>query len=755
MVMIDPPPAASISGSAARATATSEYALTSSASQKRARGVSVKRPSRSSAAANATEWTSTSSCPSNVSAVSATTRSTSSSERTSHAVTSGLETLSASCRTPLSIRSPWKVNARVAPSSARRFAIAHAIERRFATPRTKPRLPSKAPGISRSAVRTLRAPSALPWLGLLVVASTLLRFWAATRIPTPWIAPDELIYAELSRSLWEHGTLHLLGRPTSFFSFVYPALAGGPLSLRDGHLGYTLLKELQALLVSLTAVPVFLWGRTFVSTRLALVAAALAVAIPDLAYSGLILTDVALYPVLVLAAWAMARTLVRPTLARQGLLLAAIALASATRLQAVVLAPTFVTAVGVKALLDRELRSAARLWPTAAGFAALGAGWAGYQLRNGGPASKLFGAYQAAGEVHYTLGDALRFCLYHAADVVLFTGVAPVCALAVLLVTRPAGAEARAYVAAAAVAGALALVAYLPPSRFVNAATIPDALTLVPFHRLHVHAPGLNLRLVVLVAVAIAAVAFALAPRLLPITLLVVFAGASVNVSRVVAAEATRVQPGTVGAHPRWIDAAARGPVTYLYTGDVYWNSVWESLFWNRRLDRVYDLLLAAVPGGIPQDSLGPYEDGRLVDKFGHGPRVRYVVASDSLLVAGRRIADAGNGISLWRIDPPFRLRQWTQNVRFDGTVDRHAKLFVYACRGGTLRVTLSASVPMSVRLRRNEGPYGRLLLRPGFAETLEIPAKARRPLGKHFCSFDLLTPAPVKVTDLAFRASA
>ena len=664
-------------------------------------------------------------------------------------------------------------------------------------------------------MRTLRASSALPWLGLLVGVSTLARFWAATRIPTPWIAPDELIYAELSRSLWEHGTLHLLGRPTSFFSFVYPALAGGPLSLPDVHLGYTLLKAMQALLVSLAALPVYLWGRSFLSSRLALVAAALAVAIPDLAYSGLILTDVALYPVLVLAAWAMAATLARPTLTRQGLLLAAIALASATRLQAVVLAPAFVTAVGVKALLDRELRWAARLWPSAAGFAALGAGWAGWQLRNGGPASKLFGAYQAAGEVHYTLGDALRFCLYHAADVLLFTGVAPVCALVVLLAVRPAGAEARAYLAVAAsvtvwlvaevgvfasrhvghlaernlfalapilfpalalwldrgaprprvamgvaVAGALLLVAYLPTARFVSAATIPDALTLVPFHRLHVHAPGLSLRLVVLVVMGIAAAAFALLPRrlawLLPVALLVVFASASVNVSRVVAAEASLVQPGTVGARPRWIDASARGPVAYLYTGDVYWNSVWENLFWNRRLDRVYDLLLAAVPGGIPQDSLGPYEDGRLVDKFGHGPNVRYVVASDSLLFAGRRIADAGNGISLWQIDPPFRLRQWTENVRFDGTVERHAKLVVYACRGGTLRLSLRLARPTGIRLLRNERPVRFYAFTLGDTTTISLAAKPPRPLGKHLCTFDLLTRKPVKVERFSFvRASA
>jgi hypothetical protein len=676
------------------------------------------------------------------------------------------------------------------------------------TPRRPQRLRHDRVFYQDLAVRSLRAPSALLTLGLLVLVSTLLRFWAATRIPTPWIAPDELIYAELSRSLWEHGTLHLLGRPTSFFSFVYPALAGGPLSLRDVHLGYTLLKELQALLVSLTAIPVFLWGRSFVSPRLALAAAALAVAIPDLAYSGLILTDVALYPVLVLAAWASAAVLARPTLARQGLLVAAIGLAAATRLQAAVLVPAFVTAVGVKALLDRELRWAVRLWPTFAGFAALGAGWAAWQLRNGGPASKLFGAYQAAGEIHYSFGDAVRFCLYHAGDVLLFTGVVPICALAVLLAVRPAGAEARAYLAvavsmtvwlvaevgvfasrhvghlaernlfalapilflalalwldrgaprplfptAAAVVGALLLVAYLPMARLVTAATIPDALTLIPLHRLHVHAPGLGLRLVAIVLAAVAAAAFALVPRrlawLLPAALLAVFAAASVSASRVVAAEATLVQPGTVGAHPRWIDEHADGPVAYLYTGDVYWNSVWESLFWNRRLDRVYDLLLAAVPGGIPQDSLGPYGDGRLVDKFGHGPRVSYVVASDSLLFAGRRIADAGNGISLWRVDPPFRLRRWTQNVRFDGTVERHAKLVVYGCRGGTFRLTLQASAPRRITLLRNERRYASAGLRPGSTSTFVVPAEAPRPLGRHLCTLDLLTNGPVLVRKL------
>src|SRR5436189_5207705 len=93
-------------------------------------------------------------------------------------------------------------------------------------------------------------------LTILVAASSVLRFWAATGIPTPWIAPDELIYAELGRSLYAHGTLSLLGHRTSFFSLVYPALAGVPLSVPNVAVGYTLLKAVQALVMSLAAWPV-------------------------------------------------------------------------------------------------------------------------------------------------------------------------------------------------------------------------------------------------------------------------------------------------------------------------------------------------------------------------------------------------------------------------------------------------------------------------------------------------------------------
>src|SRR5436309_4071216 len=170
-------------------------------------------------------------------------------------------------------------------------------------------------------------------LGSVVVVSAALRAWAGLTVPTPWIAPDELIYGELGRSFWQTGHLALLDHPTRFFSFVYPALAGLPLSLGDRQLGYDALKVLQAIVMSLAAVPVYLWGRELVSRGWALVAAALALALPGLAYSGLIMTEVAFYPAFVLAAWAAARTLFRPAAGAQALAVAAILACTATRLQ--------------------------------------------------------------------------------------------------------------------------------------------------------------------------------------------------------------------------------------------------------------------------------------------------------------------------------------------------------------------------------------------------------------------------------------
>ena len=130
---------------------------------------------------------------------------------------------------------------------------------------------------------------------------------------------------------------------------------------------------------------------------------------------------------------------------------------------------------------------------------------------------------------------------------------------------------------------------------------------------------------------------------------------------------------------------------------------------------------------------------------------MRYVVASDSLTFRGRRLADAGNGISLWQVDPPFRLAQWIQNIRFDGVVEQHAKAFVYACRGGRFLLRVRAPGPRKVELLVNERHSTDWRLRAGETRAASVDARPRPPLGQHLCSFDLLTDAPFEVKELRF----
>jgi len=279
-------------------------------------------------------------------------------------------------------------------------------------------------------------------LTALVVASTALRGFFATKVPTPWINPDEIIYSELGRSLWHSGRFQILGAPTRFYSFVYPALVGGPLSLPDSEVGYRLLQWLQALVMSLAAIPVYFWGRSLASRGWALTAAALTLAVPGLAYSGLIMTEVAFYPVLVLVALAMARAIESPNLINQGVALAAIALAAPTRLQALVLAPAYLTAVGIKVLLDKEgARAVLRHVPTIGGLALATGGWSIWQISGAHSAAAVLGAYRSAGEGSYHTGEAAKFIAYHMADVVILTGVVPACAVVWLFLDAVRGRE--------------------------------------------------------------------------------------------------------------------------------------------------------------------------------------------------------------------------------------------------------------------------------------------------------------------------
>ena len=138
-------------------------------------------------------------------------------------------------------------------------------------------------------------------LGALVLGSTVARFALSRDVAAPWIASDEHLYGLLGRSLVAGDGLRVLGESVPYYSLLYPLLVGLPFTWSDLAGGVTGVQALQALLMSATAVPAYLWARPVAGPRWALLAAGLTVLIPGLAYSGLLMSEALYYLVATLA----------------------------------------------------------------------------------------------------------------------------------------------------------------------------------------------------------------------------------------------------------------------------------------------------------------------------------------------------------------------------------------------------------------------------------------------------------------------
>jgi hypothetical protein len=137
--------------------------------------------------------------------------------------------------------------------------------------------------------RALRRAALTLALPALVGLSTLLHWLAGRTVAGLWIMPDEAIYGVRALGLWEHGRLPLFGRSGAGYSTLYPVFAGGPLSIGRLATGYAVLKPVQALVMSLAALPVYLYARRAGRVP-ALLAAALTLAVPIVLFSGYVMS---------------------------------------------------------------------------------------------------------------------------------------------------------------------------------------------------------------------------------------------------------------------------------------------------------------------------------------------------------------------------------------------------------------------------------------------------------------------------------
>ena len=290
------------------------------------------------------------------------------------------------------------------------------------------------------------------WLAGIVLASFLLRAWLARGMVAPFVMVDELIYSELARSIAADGALRVRDVDAGGFSVVYPLLISPAYALFDDlPNAYATAKTLNAAYMSLTAVPAYFLARRVLGSPLSLVAAALAVAVPSMAYSGTILSENAYYPIFVTAGLLLVLTLERPTPARQLALLALVGLAFATRVQAVALIPAILIAPPLFALIGRNpvvaaLRPFRMLYGLVATAAVL---LVAVQAIRGRSLLDLAGAYSVVGDRHYDASAVAELFVHHAAELDLYLGVLPVAAfVTVTVLARQLGPAVCAFVAA-------------------------------------------------------------------------------------------------------------------------------------------------------------------------------------------------------------------------------------------------------------------------------------------------------------------
>ncbi|MBA3245888.1 MAG: glycosyltransferase family 39 protein, partial [Actinobacteria bacterium] len=506
------------------------------------------------------------------------------------------------------------------------------------------------------------------WLAGIVAGSIVFRAWLGSRMPAPFIFTDELQYQENARSLAAGEGIEVRGEPYGIVSVLYPLLLAPAYLLFDSLPdAYAAARAINAVVMSLAAIPAFLLARRVLPPALSLVAALLAVALPSLAYTGTLMSENAFYPAFLLAAWALLRALETPSLARQAVVLAACGVAVLVRVQALAIVLAALTApLLLRAIARRPLRPFLPLYGVVAGGAVL---VLAAQLARGASLNDLFGAYAVVGEGGYDVVEVLKFLFWHVAELDLYVGVFPVAAFVLLgararsldagaqelvvattalaawtllvvaaFASRFAGAieERNMFVVApllliallvwidrgarrptvpAVVAAVVAgvLPALIPYERFLQLKVRSDTLMIVPLWNVQDSVTLPRLDDVVLVAGLAAGALFLLVPRrytlVLPALVLGYFTLAIQPIHAgphgIERAAADALSEGIRVPHRDWIDRSVPdgARVAVLWTGRTHRFTVHQNELFSRSVGPVYTLG-GPMPGGLPETAV-------------------------------------------------------------------------------------------------------------------------------------------------------
>jgi hypothetical protein len=596
---------------------------------------------------------------------------------------------------------------------------------------------------------------------------------------TPAVFTDELLFSELARSFAAGDGFVVRGEPLFFPAFV-PSLLQAPAWLAGSTpLAYELAKALNTALMCSAALPAYWLARQLVRPAYALTVAVATVAGGGMLYHGYLTSEAAAYPVFLLAIAVCVHALAVPSARRDLVAVAVLGLAVLTRAQFVVLPAVFFLAI---LLVGRPLRRHTAALATLGLAGALG-------LAVGGSA---LGFYAGAWQLDYPVGGIIRWSGWTAALLPFSAGflVVPGALLGVVLgVLRPRGGVERGFAALTALllvlmplqAGLIAsgeshkpferYVFYLVPLLFIaffafaerglsaKRAYLAVAVGLgalsvfVPFASLALDSFSFDSPTLSAVetvsrwtsqgeAAALygaAGVLAALAAALLRRRTMVL-ALCSVAFALAIGVTAysgdrrmtERTLHSLAPAQPDWLEhtGIAGADVLGLPGGSLHSGWVLES--WNRNVGRTFHLGdLPADP--LPSTVVGLNRDGSVSEVGGEPIRSRYLVVSDAgtqVDVVGTRLKRLDEGLSLYRVEAPLRLRSIAIGVYRDRWAQSVISYMVWPRKTGrgSYRVTLALPKGRDARSVDVEaGPVRRFgTLRPGSKLTIRIPVSVR-----------------------------
>ncbi|HEY7149567.1 MAG TPA: hypothetical protein VH420_08980 [Gaiellaceae bacterium] len=266
-----------------------------------------------------------------------------------------------------------------------------------------------------------------------MLAAAGIRTFLTRKIAAPQLMCDEFIYAGIAKSVALDGHFAYRHEPNPV-SFVYPALIAPAWWAHSMETAYGLAKAINVGVMTLAALPFFLWARRLSSPLYALAGTALLLLLPAFDYTAMLMTENAFFPAFVLAAYAIARSLERPSVASQLFTVAAIVVALGVRAQAAALVVVLPTAALLYAALDtgsertlsRLVRGVKQQWVALGALAGLGAVY--WLIRGPGAIP-----YHEVLQADYSLWDGVRTAIYNLAALTLEMGVFPVSALIVVI----------------------------------------------------------------------------------------------------------------------------------------------------------------------------------------------------------------------------------------------------------------------------------------------------------------------------------